>query len=145
MTKKLHRAEEDVIKASFDCAACGKVAATVYYLPPNATDPRFDPEPAGVPPGVGTIDEDRARVSIEGGPVPVTISLLVEKLESGRMAVSTGDAENLAKAGFAPFWCPTCRTCYCERHWDTDVVFDEGFYDCTYGMCPEGHRHKLDD
>jgi len=27
------------------------------------------------------------------------------------------------------------------RDWDTFIVFDEGFYDCTEGTCPNGHRH----
>jgi hypothetical protein len=28
---------------------------------------------------------------------------------------------------------------------DAYVLFDEGFYDCTMGTCPVGHRHMLDD
>jgi len=44
-----------------------------------------------------------------------------------------------------PFYCPDCQLNYCSKDWDTSVVFDEGFYDCTMGICPNGHRHALDD
>jgi hypothetical protein len=44
-----------------------------------------------------------------------------------------------------PFYCPDCGLNYCHRDWDTYVLFDEGFYDCTKGRCPEGHEHMLDD
>jgi hypothetical protein len=44
-----------------------------------------------------------------------------------------------------PFYCPDCGLNYCSKGWDTYVVLDEGFYDCTKGICPNGHRHTLDD
>jgi hypothetical protein len=31
------------------------------------------------------------------------------------------------------------------REWNTYVLFDEGFYDCTMGTCPAGRRHMIDD
>jgi hypothetical protein len=31
------------------------------------------------------------------------------------------------------------------RSGDTYILFDEGFYDCTMGTCPDRHRHMLDD
>lgn len=45
----------------------------------------------------------------------------------------------------APFYCPECEQAYCHADWRTYVVFDEGFYDCTMGTCPAGHRHMIDD
>jgi hypothetical protein len=42
-------------------------------------------------------------------------------------------------------YCPQCDRIYCARHYDTDVIWDEGFYDCTYGICPQGHRRMIDD
>jgi hypothetical protein len=24
-------------------------------------------------------------------------------------------------------------------------LFDDGFYDCTMGTCPNGHKHMIDD
>jgi hypothetical protein len=44
-----------------------------------------------------------------------------------------------------PFYCPDCELNYCSKDWDTYVLFDEGFYDCTMGTCPNGHQHTLDD
>ena len=43
-----------------------------------------------------------------------------------------------------PFYCPGCGLNYCSDDWDTCVLFDEGFYDCTKGDCPKGHQHVLD-
>jgi hypothetical protein len=34
---------------------------------------------------------------------------------------------------------------YCGADWWTYVLVDEGFYDCTMGICPQGHRHMVDD
>jgi hypothetical protein len=45
----------------------------------------------------------------------------------------------------APFYCPECELTYCRADWDTYVLFDDGFYDCTMGTCPAGHRHMVDD
>lgn len=42
-------------------------------------------------------------------------------------------------------YCPECDKVYCNAHIRTDVEFDDGFYDCTYGTCPKGHRRIIDD
>ncbi len=39
----------------------------------------------------------------------------------------------------ASFYCPDCGASYCKDHWQQQVEFDDGFYDCTYGTCPQGH------
>jgi hypothetical protein len=44
-----------------------------------------------------------------------------------------------------PFYCPDCDLNYCRADWETFPVFDEGFYDCTIGICPSGHRHTVGD
>ena len=51
----------------------------------------------------------------------------------------------VGKPLLAPFYCPECGQAYCRADWHTYVVFDEGFYDCTIGTCPAGHRHTVDD
>ena len=43
------------------------------------------------------------------------------------------------------FYCPECDNVYCEKHWVLNPVWDEGFYDYTEGICPEGHERILDD
>jgi hypothetical protein len=42
-------------------------------------------------------------------------------------------------------YCPECRTTYCRVHYNAQETFDEGFYDCTYGVCPKGHKRLLND
>ena len=135
--------------ATFPCAACGKVAATVTLVEPGQTDPRLTPEPPGVPPGVGSIlssaFRDQAHLSIDGGPVPVTHGFV--PVEQCAVALDAGDAAALfaINSEYAPFWCPRCSASYCGDDYRSWVTFDEGFYDATYGVCPEGHERELDD
>lgn len=42
-------------------------------------------------------------------------------------------------------YCPECDKIYCYVHFNPEEVWDEGFYDCTYGTCPNGHRRMIDD
>ncbi|MCB0291243.1 MAG: hypothetical protein KDH97_13375 [Calditrichaeota bacterium] len=42
-------------------------------------------------------------------------------------------------------YCPDCDKVYCCGHYFLDEVWDEGFYDCTYGTCPGNHRRMIDD
>ena len=47
---------------------------------------------------------------------------------------------------FVSFHCLPCSRAYCQACWQMDApVFDEGFYDYTMGVCPEGHRQIVDD
>ena len=43
------------------------------------------------------------------------------------------------------FYCPECDRMYCEAHFRCVPQWDEGFYDCTLGICPEGHERIVDD
>jgi hypothetical protein len=45
----------------------------------------------------------------------------------------------------APFFCPDCDQSYCRADWHTSVLVDDGFYECTMGTCPGGHKHMVDD
>ena len=42
-------------------------------------------------------------------------------------------------------YCPECNKIYCWEHYNAREEFDDGFYDCTYGECPNGHRRMIDD
>ncbi len=42
-------------------------------------------------------------------------------------------------------YCPVCDKIYCKRHYQVTVEWDEGYYDCSYGTCPKGHRRIIDD
>jgi hypothetical protein len=51
-------------------------------------------------------------------------------------------------AEWGAFYCPDCDRSYCADHWHFDVRYDDdfpGWYDCTYGTCPAGHRYLVDD
>jgi predicted RNA-binding Zn-ribbon protein involved in translation (DUF1610 family) len=135
--------------ATFSCAACGNVAATAALIDPGEPDPRLPPGSPDVPPGVGSIlgsaFPDQARLSIDGGPVSVTHGF--PPVERVAAALRAGDAAALFAIDpeYAPFWCPRCGASYCGYDYRSWVTFDEGFYDATYGVCPEGHERELDD
>jgi len=42
-------------------------------------------------------------------------------------------------------YCPECDKIYCWIHYNAEEEWDEGFYDYTYGTCPEGHRRIIND
>jgi hypothetical protein len=42
-------------------------------------------------------------------------------------------------------YCPQCDNIYCWEHYKAREEYDDGFYDCTYGECPSGHRRMIDD
>ena len=55
-------------------------------------------------------------------------------------------AARRADADFIAFHCRECGRCYCERCWRIGPPeFDEGFYDCTRAVCPQGHEQTVDD
>jgi hypothetical protein len=43
------------------------------------------------------------------------------------------------------FYCPDCDALYCEAHYRCIPRWDDGFYDDTLGVCPEGHERIVDD
>ncbi|MFX1288056.1 MAG: hypothetical protein ACFFFY_05825 [Promethearchaeota archaeon] len=42
-------------------------------------------------------------------------------------------------------YCPNCNKIYCWEHYNAREEYDDGFYDCTMGECPAGHRRMIDD
>jgi hypothetical protein len=40
-----------------------------------------------------------------------------------------------------PFYCVGCGRNYCSKEWGTHILFDEGFYDCTEGICQNSRQH----
>jgi len=44
------------------------------------------------------------------------------------------------------FCCKKCERVYCDQCWQLDPPeFEDGFYDCTRGTCPQGHQQIVDD
>ena len=51
-----------------------------------------------------------------------------------------------ADADFVAFHCRKCSRSYCQNCWRIGPPeFDDGFYDYTQGVCPEGHEQIVDD
>lgn len=114
-----------MIEAAFHCAVCNKVAATLQITDDN----RF-------------IQRDFWGESTEW--VSAAHAFVLEA------ALNQENVEALYRNNslWAPFYCPECRAIYCYAHWRTEIQFDDdfpGWYDCTYGTCPAGHRRIVDD
>ena len=135
--------------ATYLCGACGKVAATVTLVAPGQPDPRMTPEPPEVPPGrstlLGTVFPRSGRLSIDGGPVSLTLAPV--PMEEVAAALDSGDAAALYELDpeYAPFYCSRCALSYCGDHYRTVELYDDGFFDCIRGVCPEGHGRTLAD
>lgn len=54
-------------------------------------------------------------------------------------------ANDLDVDGGLDAYCPECDRVYCYFHFNVQREWDEGFYDCSYGTCPKGHRRLVDD
>lgn len=127
--------------ASFRCAACGEIAGVVKVTRAGTT------VDMGPPLGPQTCDRDAIVVDYFLG----TASKLADAATVDAVQqIITSDAPDPAALRridweLAPFYCPQCALNYCQADWDTFPVFDEGFYDCTIGICPSGHRHTVDD
>ena len=105
--------------------------------------------PAGSLTLIGASEEDSGNTPhslLACGPLGLVSSTLKD-VEPTRTAVTNGDLEFFFHENdeFVTWYCGHCEDSYCSRHWETETLYDDGFYDCTYGTCPKGHRRKLDD
>ncbi|HEY0937607.1 MAG TPA: hypothetical protein VGD91_28190 [Trebonia sp.] len=127
--------------ASFRCAECGELAGVVRVARAGV------PVDLGPPLGVKTTAADGLVVDYFLG--TAWLAAPRAALDAVQALVDEGDADPVAlrrfKPDLAPFYCPDCDLNYCARDWHPSVVLDEGFYDCTMGTCPHGHRHRVDD
>ena len=127
--------------ASFRCGACGEMAAVVKAVPAG--------QAADMGPPLGSRTEDRNGIVVDyfmGTTWKLADAATYEQVRG----ILTGQAPDPAALRqidweLAPFYCPECGRNYCRADWNTYIVFDEGFYDCTVGTCPGGHRHTVDD
>lgn len=111
------------------CGRCGKIAATFTI---HAAD-----EPAKQDRFVRTnwCGEMTMPMAWEQG------AMVIEKLRAGGIrALQEKDFDTWA------FYCARCEVPYCSDCWTWRTPeFDDGFYDCTRGDCPNNHRQILDD
>jgi hypothetical protein len=129
------------VAASFRCAACGEMAGVVKVARAGSS------VDMGPPLGRETYHRDAVVVDYFLG----TASRFADAatLEAVREVVTSDAPDPVALRRIdwelAPFYCPDCDLNYCRADWNTFPVFDEGFYDCTIGICPSGHRHTVND
>lgn len=116
------------------CARCGRAAAEIALLPASERGETL------------WHDKDRLeRTDFMGSIVKFgdweTLTAFFELLARADYAAVRGD-----DADFIAFHCHACGRVYCEQCWTIGApVFDEGFYDYTLGVCPEGHEQIVDD
>lgn len=123
---------------SFDCAECGKWAATLALVPPGVPHV-LDPQVHG-------------DVSLEWGLWQTGFNTCWLRLEPdlvkrAQVALELRDGRELLSLShdIAALFCRRCDSWYCSNHWGHRAIFDEGFYDYTLGTCPKGHVRKVDD
>jgi hypothetical protein len=85
-----------LISAIFVCDECGQPAATVYFVPAFVKDPRLEDGSEHEGRDAGSIDLHAPRISIAGGPVPVTISTQGDSAAAAITALRANDAEKLS-------------------------------------------------
>ena len=118
-------------KATFRCSLCRKTAGVVELLPRGHAESLSNSDTIRIS---GFIGRERVVVPEAG------IADLRAILERGD-AAKLYELENL----WAPFWCPTCAAVYCIAHWTVVPKYDEGFFDCSHGFCPKGHKRLIED
>jgi hypothetical protein len=141
-----------MIEKKFSCSLCGKPAMTILLLPAGVAHPRsgskaiedlciVDPLPA---------DESQPAVVVESFLCNSRVPLDLEQFAKVQAALERNDFPALRRMddACAPSYCQDCDCHYCGDHWYTRVQMADdypGFYDCTYGTCPQGHSQILDD
>ena len=121
-------------EAIFTCALCEKVAAHLRLFVASKNDESQAQKSCYFLQVSGFIGNIESVVSADE----------LARLQTYMEQKSTGKMREM-RLKYAPCFCLQCEKAYCAEHWKTTPVFDDGFYDCIYGVCPEGHRQMLDD
>lgn len=115
------------------CSRCGQPAATFAVIAAGAGEGMW---------------RDRDRLE-RAGFMGAVIKFGDHKSFAPFLSALAGGDYDKASAGdpdFVAFHCWTCGRDYCEQCWRIGPPeFDEGFYDCTRGVCPDGHEQVVDD
>jgi hypothetical protein len=127
--------------ASFRCAACVEPAGVVRATPAGAQ--------ADMGPPLGTITSDQDGLIVDQFIGTAWVAATRAVVDAVQALIDEDNIDPLALRGInwelAPFYCPDCQLNYCRNHWNTNIVFDESFYDYTMGTCPNGHQYMVDD
>lgn len=124
----------EVRRLTVPCARCGRPAAEFALVP------------AGVDGPEAWAKGDRLeRTGFIGAVIHYgTYAALTgwfEQIARGEWAAARGQDADLVA-----FVCWQCGRPYCSQCWSQPrLEFDDGFYDCAYADCPEGHTQIVDD
>jgi deoxycytidylate deaminase len=133
--KKIKKPTQKVIKVEeweyhLPCSVCGEIAVKF-----KIGRTRFDKEDSLVFSGI-TFSR-----SLDRNLAPQ----LFKHLEQENLSrVHTFMKKHYKREGLDAY-CPKCGKIYCSRHYQTREEYDEGYYDCTYGTCPHGHKRIIHD
>jgi hypothetical protein len=125
---------KQIAEAVFVCALCEGVATHLKLFVPSKSD---------------AIQADKSSGFLRVSGFLGEIEMVISGTEIGQLQayIEQRSAPEMHEKhlNYAPCFCVQCGKAYCAAHWQTSLVFDEGFYDCTDGVCPEGHEQMLDD
>jgi hypothetical protein len=127
--------------ASFRCSACGELAGVVTVARAGTS------VDMGPPLGEQAYDRDAIVVDYFLGTASKFADAATLNAVQEIVSSEAPDPVALRRIDWelAPFYCPDCDLNYCRADWHSFPIFDEGFYDCTIGICPSGHQHTVDD
>jgi predicted RNA-binding Zn-ribbon protein involved in translation (DUF1610 family) len=133
---------------TFACAKCGAAATTILLVPtgvpPRSLDAtRIADTLVSLPAG----STESPFMIIDGIVGQTQFRLEESSFETVKRALEHEDSAALhaLDSEYVSSFCPNCGCHYCRTHWTQEVAFDDGYYDCTYGVCPAGHKCMLDD
>jgi predicted RNA-binding Zn-ribbon protein involved in translation (DUF1610 family) len=124
------------------CANCGRAAAEIALLPATVAGAAL----VSGAPAERTHTRDRLeRTDFLGTLTKFGAAVALMELFDAIDRADFGPARSL-DPDFVAFHCPDCGLVYCDTCWRLEPpVFEDGFYDCTRGVCPAGHTHVVDD
>lgn len=124
--------KQPLAHAEFHCALCKDLAGTVELLPEGHAE------------GLG---ETASTIFLKNFIGTEKVVLSGEQSTAIQAALTQADAPALYNIEqlFAPFYCAICACVYCRKHWVVVPEFEDGFFDCAHGWCPEGHKRLIED
>jgi len=117
------------------CSVCGQDAASFFIGRRFWNGSPLDDEDQLVCCGILT---ERATQAAAGARV-------FELLSDGDLARLHDELKPPAFPCGLDVYCPDCDRVYCRNHVAIEDVYDDGFYDFSWGTCPQGHRREVND
>ena len=133
--KEIIKPTETVIKVSdleyhLPCSVCGKIAV-IFKI------------------GYGRLDEKESLVfrgiTLETSLNVELANILFKILQKKDFLGIHNFMKKYHSSEGVDAYCPKCDKNYCWEHYNAWEEYDDGFYDCTYGECPKGHKRMIDD